>query len=371
MQSPMIWGEPEAFYIRRFLDGVDKVVTDEMQKGRSILEENLTFVLARLLDGESTFQRILEYPLKKLNMDLDACGSGVQMSIEFETNEHKKSFESAVSHADLGIVIRRESSIFGPSYTKAIIVQSKKLYPLKDRYSLRSSYEAFDPDQFQNLKNVASKYSRDGVCYFLYNPRIDAFSEEEAKILRALESRMFCGSGWSGFPFPMWHPEFEYFIRKFWHRYPIWRCYPIGFSASGQVLPTPDQLREERNKQLSSRPGLRVLGITSIGSIVESNKTVRKTFKLEECYRYALSSDWFGSSGAVPFLPLSSFIVDLVLGCSRGSSNENIIRIAEGKEPVPPSKNEEEEEETLGLAVRHTLKITVRSTLPQMNMHFY
>ena len=73
------------------MDGIDKVVTDEMQSGRSLLEESLTFVLARLLDGQSTFQRILEYPRDKLNVALDACGSGSQMLIEFETNEHKKS----------------------------------------------------------------------------------------------------------------------------------------------------------------------------------------------------------------------------------------------------------------------------------------
>jgi hypothetical protein len=285
------------------------------------------------------------------------------LSIEFETNEHKKSFESAVSHADLGIVFHRESSVFGPSYTKAIIVQSKKLYPSKDRYSLRSAYEAFDPTQFQELKKVASKYSWDGVCYFLYNPRLDAFPEEEAKTVKALEARMFSGTGWSGLPFPFWHPEFEHFIHKFGRRY------PIGFSASNPEAATPDQLRDERNKQLLSRPGLRVLGITSIGSIVESNKSIRKTFRLEDCYRYAFSSDWIGNSGAVPFLPLSSFIVDLVLACSRGSSNENIIRIAEGKEPEPPSKDQEEE--APGLAVRHTLKITVRNILPQMDIRFH
>ena len=49
MQTPIIWEEPETSYIRRFMDGVDKVVTDEMQSGRSLLEESLTFVLARLL----------------------------------------------------------------------------------------------------------------------------------------------------------------------------------------------------------------------------------------------------------------------------------------------------------------------------------
>ena len=49
MQTPIIWGEPETSYVRRFMDGVDKVVTDEMQSGRSLLEESLTFVLARIL----------------------------------------------------------------------------------------------------------------------------------------------------------------------------------------------------------------------------------------------------------------------------------------------------------------------------------
>ena len=49
MQIPIIWEEPETSYIRRFMDGVDKVVTDEMQSGRSLLEESLTFVLARPL----------------------------------------------------------------------------------------------------------------------------------------------------------------------------------------------------------------------------------------------------------------------------------------------------------------------------------
>ena len=49
MQTPIIWGEPENSYIRRFMDGIDKVVSDEMQSGRSLLEESLTFVLACLL----------------------------------------------------------------------------------------------------------------------------------------------------------------------------------------------------------------------------------------------------------------------------------------------------------------------------------
>ena len=49
MQTPITLGEPETSYILRFMDGVDKVVPDEMQSGRSLHEESLTFVLARPL----------------------------------------------------------------------------------------------------------------------------------------------------------------------------------------------------------------------------------------------------------------------------------------------------------------------------------
>lgn|GEM_PF-2348743 len=364
MRSLLMFGEPENSYLRRFFDGVDKAITEEMQSGRSLLEENLTFVLARLLDEQSTFQRILDYPLEKLNADLEACGSGAQVSIEFETNEHKKSFEAAVSHADLGIVVRREGSIFGGPYTKGIIVQSKKLYHWKNRYSLRSAYEGFDPVQFTNLRDIASKYGRRGVFYFLYNPKIDAFPEEEAKILVALEARVCSLFGGPTFPIPYWHPELEYFFHKFLRRRPfVW-------SASTSELPNPDHLRDERNRLLLSRPGLRVLGISSIEAIVESNKTIQKSFRLEECYRYAFSGHWFENSGAVPFLPLSSFIVDLVLGCHSGSDNENLVRIAEGKPPEPgPGDNVMEPAQ--GLAVRHTLKITFKSTLPKMDLRFH
>jgi hypothetical protein len=207
MDKPLIMGEPETSYLRRFFDAVDRTVTQEMQAGASLLEEALTFVLARLLDGNSTFQRILDYPLEKLNADLDACGSGMGLTIEFETNEHKKSFESAVSHADLGIVIRWEGDLLYPSYTKALIVQSKKLYQVKGGYRFWSGYDGFDPHQFKSLKDIASKSDWAGICYFLYNPALDAFSQDDARTIRAIESRLCLGAGWPYGMLPFWDPK--------------------------------------------------------------------------------------------------------------------------------------------------------------------
>jgi len=365
MDKPMILGEPEVSYLRRFFDAVDKGVTREMQAGASLLEESLTFVLARLLDGKSTFQRMLDYPLEKLNADLEACGSGTGLTIEFETNEHKKSFESAISYADLGIVIHWEASVLHPAYTKALIVQSKKLYQVNGAYTIRSGYDGFDRGQFNNLRALASKYDGGGIYYFLYNPALNAFPEEEAKVIQAIEARLYPGMGWAHGRFPFWDPEMEYIFHRFL------REYPVSFAHTGASVDAvePDRLRDERSAALQTRPGLRVLGLASVAALAESNKTVRKSFRLEECYRYAFSAHWWQSSGAVPFLPLSSFVVDMVLGCSRGTTNENIIRIAEGREPdgKPPADSPGE---APGLAVRHTLKITVRNTLPLMDVHF-
>lgn len=359
-------GEPEVTYLRRFFDAVDQTVTQEMQAGATLLEESLTFVLARLLDGKSTFQRVLDYPLDRLNTDLEACGSGTAVTIEFETNEHKKSFESAVSHADLGIVIRWEGNALQPPHTKALIVQSKKLYHTKGTYGIRSSYDGFDADQFKQLREIASKYDSDGVCYFLYNPPLAAFPQDEAKLIHAIEARLYPGCGWSYGSFPFWDREMEMFfhgpLRRHW--------FAVTHTGASPDATSADRLREERNRALQSKPGLRVLGISSVAAIVESNKSVRKSFRLEECYHYAFSDHWWHSSGAVPFLPLSSFIVDLVLACNRGTANENIISIAEGREPEPEPDSDPDGQPP-GLAVRHTLKVTLRNTLPKMDIQFH
>lgn len=364
MRHPVIWGAPETAYLRRFFDCVDVAVTEEMQAASALLEDNLTFLLCRLLDGESTFQRILTYPLKRLNEELAGCGTGTQIAIDFETNEHKRSFEGAVSHADLGIVLRRDHSIFGPAYTKAVVVQSKKLYRHKDVYRLDSGYDGFDKNQFTRLKAIASKYDRNGVFYFLYNPMLEAFNERDAEILKALEVRLLAAGQLPCLEAPAWHPDIENYFRKM-NRHGL----IPPFYLSMADLPSANELRDRRMQLVSQKPGLRVLGLTSVATMVESNGFVKNTFRLKECYEYALSGRWCGILGAVPFLPLSAFIVNMLMACTHGSDNENIVRIAEGKEPDGDARNDDGNGH--GVAVRHTLRITVRSTLPETNIMFH
>lgn len=367
MKTPIVWGEPETRYLRRFFDAVDAAVSAELQMGRSINEESLTFLLGRLLDGQSTFQRMLDYSLDTLNADLLECGTGSQVSVEFTTNEHTKAFEGAVSYADLGIVVRREHSVLGPAYTKALIVQSKKLYPDKGEYGVFSRYDGFDKAQFSQLKAIASKYDWSGVAYFLYNPKLEALVEQDREIVKALEARFFPDAMWPHAGMPFWHPEMDYFLHKMLRH----GFFPPAFSASPSTTSSTDEIRKQRSDAIAQKPGLRVMGITSVGDIVESDKKVRGTFSLKECYQHALSERWWGNSGAVPFLSLSSYVVSMFMGCVHGSDNDNIVRIAEGKIPLDNGKGPNGEDDTPGIAVRHTLRITVRSTLPHVDMTFF
>lgn len=370
MRNPIVWTEPELTYFRRFFDAVDAAMTAEIQAGRSLLEESLTFLLGRLLDGASTFQQILPYTVRHLNSDLGACGTGAQVVVDFTTNEHTKAFESNVSWADLGIVVHREHSVLGPEYTKAVIVQSKKLYPSRDAdYGLGCQYGGFNPAQFSELKRLASTHDWDGVAYFLYNPPLEAFNADDQRIMTALEAQLTGQAGWlAGFPY--WHPEMEFFLHK--------SMRGGGWIPLGPSRPeSSEEARQRRSQTLAQRPGLRVLGVSSLSDIVESNGKVRSTFSLHDCYQHATSSRWWGQGGSVPFLPLSSYVVDMLLGCTRGTDNERIMAIANGHVPTKDGKagahsaRNAADEEGPGVAVRHTLKITLRSTLPERDMLFF
>ena len=151
----------EVLYLERFFNGVDYAIAKELDTADVAYEEFLTPTLGRLLDDRSPFQSLLPYPAKKLNADLGECGSGNQLNIEFETHEHTKSHSGSVSHADLGIVFRRENPILGETTEKALIVESKRLYPIRKKYTLQSKYAAFSAEQYKTLKAIASEHGGD------------------------------------------------------------------------------------------------------------------------------------------------------------------------------------------------------------------
>ena len=131
---------------------------------------------------------------------------------------------------------------------------------------------------------------------------------------------------------------------------------------------TPEEMCSVRASQVADRPGVRVLALHDMNSLVSDcskEEPVRGSLRLSECYEYAFSG---GRRDAhVPFVPLAEYIVDMFMACVHGTDNPHIIRIAEGRSPERRPK--ERDDDTPGVAVRHTLKITFRSTLPDRDIN--
>ena len=178
----------EAGFIRRYFDGIDHAVARELVYGKTTYEEFLTATLGRLMDQHSPFQSLLDYPHRKLSEDLDACGSGNHTTIEFETHEHSKSRANPI-RADLGIILKLEGSPHRKPLEKAVLVESKRLYPTRNLFRLSSEYEAYKDGQQQELIKVEQRFISGFVYYFLYNPTLSEFDERSAAVIRAYENQ--------------------------------------------------------------------------------------------------------------------------------------------------------------------------------------
>ncbi len=181
----------EGALLWRFFDSVSSAVSLRMQRGSIPGEENLTFLLCELLDEAATGLHVMDYPLAQLKEELEKSDAGISVDIGFETHEHTKYFESKYSGADLGVVLSIDHPILGKSQ-RAILLQAKKLFPRSQskEFSLWSSYSSFDKDQAAFLQELSSRIGvRNSIFYLWYNPPSSAFSENEAKHVRAYEAQ--------------------------------------------------------------------------------------------------------------------------------------------------------------------------------------
>jgi len=325
---------PEAYYLRLYFDGVSEAVASRMQKGSTPSEDNLTFLFCELLDSNYTSQHVLKYPLSALNDDLSKAGAGNTLEIEFQTNELKKKFEASEAFADLGIVFTRRDPITGEK-RKAILVQAKRLYSSNHRFGLYSTYDAFSKTQFDKFYNLTK--SKSAGCYLFFNPLLSAFDEKEQDAIKAYELH-----------WPYFHPDIDILFHLS-HKigYP-WFGLGVAVTDKSSV----DSLRDLQMQQLNLRPGLRFCGLEALKSIVQNASYKPSLIAL---YNNAIHNNNWGVGDYSSMFSLSDLCLLGLIGCRHGSTDSDIIALAEGKQP----KTQQE----IGLGVKHTLKITLRSSV--------
>lgn len=345
-------GGYEAGVLWRFLDGVSTAVSSRMVRGSSPVEENLTFLLCELLDANTTSLHALSYPLSQAKTDIEGSDAGITVDVEFETHEHSKYVESRYSGADLGIVLAVDHPVFGHS-RRGILVQAKRLFGTgKTReYGLYSRYSSYDRQQAEFLEALRQRFGvYNSVYYLWYNPPSSAFRDDDAKILRAYEAT---GPN----PHKYWrriHPLMDELIEMGLAPWPL-------LGGMSRLEPNSEQEGKAREWR-QTQPALRVSGLDVVLSVGNPGPPSVRTL-------YDASLD----PGSAPaFSPFADFML-LALASSRyGSDNADWIRLTEGqKVPMPSAKKANVESSELDEmdgppTPRHTLRLTVRSTLPNI-----
>jgi hypothetical protein len=321
-----------------------------MLRGSSPGEENLTFLLCELLDEGATGLHTLDYPLSLVREELGRSDAGIAVDFGFETHEHSRHFESKYSGADLGIVVAINHPILGYS-RRAFLVQAKRLF-CRNRareFSIYSDYESYDAKQAAFLTELARRFDAyNSVFYLWYNPSSAGFSEADAKVIRAYEA--------NGHPAIHWHHMHPFMDELMEMGFPL---AVGGHGAGGWVNPDA----EERARDWRARqPALRVSEIDTVLSVTKGGAIPG----LKALYDARLER-----SRGISFSPFADFFL-LALASSRyGSEKPEWLQLADGKSvSVPPSKQGVERSPLDDLQhppiPRHTITVTVRSTLPQL-----
>lgn len=267
---------------------------------------------------------------------------------QFQTHEHSKYIESRYSGADLGILLAIDHPLFGRS-CRGILVQAKRLFGKgKSReFSLFSDYNSFDKRQADFLKTLEKRFGVwNSVYYLWYNPPSTSFSEKESKILRAYDA---AGSTL----YPHWH-RMHPFIDEL-----IDSGFPWLFSGNPRAVPSTEDESRAREWR-ATQPALRVSDLDVVLSVAEHGPP-----KLKALYDAALERRSMHT-----FSPFADFFL-LALASSRvGSDQPDWLKLTEGQKvamPAPKQPNERRDDvDQLDSPPipRHTLRITVRSTLP-------
>ena len=344
----------EGAILWRFFDSVSSAVSMRMLRGSPPGEENLTFLLCELLDESSTDLHKLEYSLSSAKEELEKSDAGITIDVGIETHEHTKHFESKYSGADLGIVLSIDHPILGKS-RRAVLVQAKKLFAKsKSReFILHSEYSSYDKGQAGFLKELAQRFETwNSVFYLWYNPPTSGFAEADARIIRAYEAHDTSLA-------PFYGRIHKYFDEMIEMGFPL---FVGGRNTIGHMnREDEDKAREWRARQ----PALRISALDTVLSLTEGGGAPR----LKLLYEALVTR-----SDRISFSPFADFLLLALANSRYGSSNDQWVQLAQGQTvPMPRLKQGSQDRLSSHLdelqsppIPRHTMTLTVRSTLPSI-----
>ena len=161
-------------HLLKHFDSIDRVVSLLLTDARPKNEEYLTANLVDCFDPKMAQRVGLEYGIDQLNADLTEAGEPLSVDYRIEVHQYTKEYESLVSQADLGLVIKYVDN-YNPKFStrRSWLLQAKRLYPDSPSfsYSVDSKFMAMNTKQEAQISELMNAITTDFFRYLLYCPR--------------------------------------------------------------------------------------------------------------------------------------------------------------------------------------------------------
>jgi hypothetical protein len=211
-----------------------------------------------------------------------------------------------------------------------------------------SEYRSFDKVQADFLTKLGKRFGVwNSIFYLWYNPPCAGFPEKEQKLLRAYDA--------GGGPALRWHGP---------HMLMEEMCemgFPWLLGSGSRSVGTPEDETEARQWRLT-QPALRLSDLDVVQSV-----SAHENPRLKALYEATLTN---GHRPA--FSPFADFLLFSLVSSRYGSDKPEWLRLTEGQRvampPIgqPPLVGDELDLVETVPTPRHTLRISVRGTLPQI-----
>ena len=175
-------------HVIRFFNGIDTVVSGKLAGPAPAKESTLTFVFSELMDAERQNQYRLPLGIDALQDKINSKGDMLRVTLEMTSHEGK--YETYVSNADFGLILKYENAVLpGQDWKAAYLIQAKRLYPNakadgSNSYSIRSKFSAIDHDQDNRIQSVANILGGSAIKYCLYMPKTNQYDRNSGGAIR-------------------------------------------------------------------------------------------------------------------------------------------------------------------------------------------
>ena len=103
----------------------------------------------------------LKFNIDQLNKSLAEGGDDLLFELCIDTHQHSQSMEAYVSQSDLGLIVEYQNFILPEtSWSRAYLLQAKRLHPSPAGYDEKASFKSVDARQHAQLERFAEQFGQ-------------------------------------------------------------------------------------------------------------------------------------------------------------------------------------------------------------------